>query len=301
MLLMLNTTRVQTLYAAPVVTSFPPTLPIPGDTETQSAVGTNTSRIEFVGVSDAFQSFCKFWRIVSKILLVYRPTVGKPKAPLEFALSEYRKLLDLANQLPETMVYFKGAPSYIFVFHVWYHALILDTFRPFIANEDQYDFKDYSETVSSPQAIFAASIKQLKRIILIHSNHPESTYNIWWHISLMYVASAVVKERSDPEWPYFLLCLYCYNLLSRCFDMVQWIVPGLLAIAVQSRAISNTEAQYFKEQFRNQERRRPGGSGAGFVLDMDRAVTDWNAAQADNLAAELEDMAIFNEFTDGIV
>ena len=27
----------------------------------------------------------------------------------------------------------------------------------------------------------------------------------------------------------------------------------------------------------------------------------WNAAQADRLAAEFEDMSIFNEFTDGIV
>ena len=96
----------------------------------------------------------------------------------------------------------------------------------------------------------------------------------------MYVASAVAKDhKSNPEWrPYFLLCLYCYNILIRCFRMVQWIVPGLLAIAVQSGAITSREAQYIKMQFRDSRDReiegKPMGGGAGFVLDMDRAVTD---------------------------
>jgi len=84
--------------------------------------------------------------------------------------------------------------------------------------------------------------------------------------------------------------------------MVQWIVPGLLGIAVQSGGISSSEALSIQEHFSSQERRsRPGGSGAGFVLDMDRANTDWNAAQADSLAIEFEDMSLFTDFTDGIV
>ncbi|RMZ87801.1 hypothetical protein DV736_g4960, partial [Chaetothyriales sp. CBS 134916] len=119
----------------------------------------------------------------------------------------------------------------------------------------------------------------------------------------MYVAPAVVKNRKDPEWrPYFFLCLYHYKILGRCFDIVQWIIPGLLAIAVQHGAISSSEANSIKEQFReDQKMHRPEGSGAGFVLDMDLAVRDWSAAQADTLAAEFEDLSLFNEFTANIV
>ena len=131
---------------------------------------------------------------------------------------------------------------------------------------------------SSPHAVFFASIKQLKQVILVYSDYPESRYDIWWHISVMYVANASVKGfQADPEWrSYFLLCLYCYSILMRCFCMVQWIVPGLLAIAVQSGAMSSMEAQYIKSHFRSREvwGIRPAGSGAGFVLDMDRAASD---------------------------
>ena len=138
-------------------------------------------------------------------------------------------------------------------------------------------------SASSPQAVFAASIKQLEQIILVYSDYPESKYDIWWHISLMYVANASVKGfQTDPEWrSYFLLCLYCYSILMRCFCMVQWIVPGLLAIAVQSGAMSSMEAQYIKSHFRSREvwGIRPAGSGAGFVLDMDRAASDVSLPQ----------------------
>jgi len=116
--------RVQTLFAAPVATAHPPNLPIPGNMQTTRFLDIEDDpprlRIPFVGVGvsvgDTFQSFCKFWRVASNILLIYRPTVGKPKAKLEFALSEYYKLLNLANHLPETMTYSKSAPSHVFVF-----------------------------------------------------------------------------------------------------------------------------------------------------------------------------------------
>ncbi|KIW32088.1 uncharacterized protein PV07_03660 [Cladophialophora immunda] len=300
-----NMSMVQTLYATSVVTKYPPTVPIPGASEGQisPADDAGASKIKFSGPGDTFQSFCKFWKTASTILLKYRPAQGEPNATLEFTLSEYRKIVGLTDLLPKKMSYLSGAESHVFVFQVWFHGLILDIFRPHIADKDQHGFSYFSRSAALPQAIFAASIRQLKQIILVYGNYPESSYDIWWHIALMYVANAVVKERGDPEWrPYFLLCLYHYNILARCFGMVQWIVPGLLTIAVQSGAISSSEAHYMKEEFRtNQRVKRPQGSGAGFVLDMDRAITDWNAAQADSLAAEFEDLSLFNEFTDGIV
>ncbi|EXJ68129.1 uncharacterized protein A1O5_08744 [Cladophialophora psammophila CBS 110553] len=298
-----NMSMVQTLYATPVVTKYPPMIPIPGETQPPPGDDAGKSKIEFSGPGDTFQSFCKFWKTASGILLKYRPVEGKPNATLEFTLSEYHKIVALTNHLPETMSYLSGAASHVFVFQVWFHGLILDIFRPHIADKDQHGFSYLSRGASLPQEIFAASTRQLKQIILIYGNYPESSYDIWWHIALMYVANAVVKERGDPEWrPYFLLCLYHYNILGHCFGMVQWIVPGLLTIAVQSGAMRSSEALYIKEEFRNNQRtNRPQGSGAGFVLDMDRAVTDWNAAQADQLATEFEDLSLFNEFTDGIV
>ncbi|RMZ87166.1 hypothetical protein DV736_g5613, partial [Chaetothyriales sp. CBS 134916] len=296
----------QTLYARPVATSYPPVLPIPGCVETDASPGDDAAenlRIKFSGPGDIFQSFCKFWKTASDIILKYRPTEGESNATLEFTLSEYHKILALTSQLPVTMACIPGAASHVFVFHVFLHAIILDIFRPFIADKDQRTFRSLSRNAPSPPAIFAASIRRLKQMILIFSNYPESTWEIFWHISLMYVANAVVKDRKDPEWrPYFFLCLHQYKILARCFSLIQWIVPGLLTIAVQYGAISSSEANSIKERFRKDQRiRRPEGSGAGFVLDMDLAVRDWSAAQADTLAAEFEDLSLFNEFTAGIV
>lgn len=45
---------------------------------------------------------------------------------------------------------------------IFYHIAVLDTVRPFIPPPKQHGFTSYLAHVSSPDAIFAASLKQLK-------------------------------------------------------------------------------------------------------------------------------------------
>ena len=127
---------------------------------------------------------------------------------------------------------------------IWYHVLVLEIFRPFVATEKQHGFSSWSPFSILPEAIFAASIRQLKDLMLIYTTRqPSATYNLFWHPAGMYVANAVLKDTTDPEWRfYFLLCFRAYQNLYLCFLAVEGIMQGFLAIAVASGSIDSAEA-----------------------------------------------------------
>jgi hypothetical protein len=101
---------------------------------------------------------------------------------------------------------------------IWYHAVVLDIFRPFIADEKQHDFKKWTSLAKPPEAIFAASVKQLKRLILVYdAQHESSTYSVFWHAGLMYVANAVIKDLGGDDWKFsfFFAFVVIQNCLRR--------------------------------------------------------------------------------------
>lgn len=187
---------------------------------------------------------------------------------------------------------------------IWYHATILDIFRPFISNRKQHDLESWSPSSTSPEAIFTASLKQLKRLILVYKGRYRSAaYSIFWNAALLYVANAVLKDRNDPEWRfYFQMCIHSYQGLYPSFRAVEAIAQGLLAMAIDSGAITNLEAILMIQMFRENGNwhklaDRPRG---GYVLDLGLAITDHNAARVDNLVDRFEEITLFSEFTDGI-
>ena len=120
------------------------------------------------------------------------------------------------------------------------------------------------------------------------------------------MANAALRDTRDPEWRfYFLLCVHSYQRLLPCFRLAEAVVQGLLAIALSAGALSSAEAQLInselREKGRRARRRTERQRGAGFVLDLDLALTDWDAAQVDRLRDKFEDIVLFNDFTDGIV
>ena len=119
----------------------------------------------------------------------------------------------------------------------------------------------------------------------------------------MTVTNAAVENPSDPEWNiYLLLCLYHYSRLNICYSVAGTITQGLLAIAVDRGAIKFQQAASYMDMFSLNGQRKIGQKvQSGFVVDLDLALTDKDAAFAETLADKFDQLTMFSDFTEGVV
>lgn len=96
----------------------------------------------------------------------------------------------------------QDSPHHVIVFHIWFHAAVLDIFRPFIRRNvgETYALSTfYSRENNTPDAIHDASVNQLKQLVVFYrTNHASSSYTLLWHSALIYVTNAVVQNTNDP-------------------------------------------------------------------------------------------------------
>ncbi|KAH7376999.1 hypothetical protein B0T11DRAFT_25571 [Plectosphaerella cucumerina] len=295
---------------------YPPTLPLPGvdrrdesqpQTESDTSLGQSSQpdRAHYMG--ETFPTLCRFWLIMHGVTTEYYKNVSAGLPPdhhvgLEFAERKYRELLAWAETLPSSLVQSSESPHHVVIFHIWFHAAILDIFRPFVRHHrrKQRRLKTFSSSQSSPDAAYKASVDQLKRLIIIYrSNYTSSAYTMLWHTALIYVANAVLQDKQDPEWRFFfLLCIYGYESLRRSYRLAEAIGRGLLSMTLRNGDLSTREARQILQQL--QERGLSGASGdirATFMVDLDLAMTDPVEAKVESLAHRFEEMALFQEFT----
>ena len=151
---------------------------------------------------------------------------------------------------------------------------------------------------STPAAIYAASVNQLKHIILVFRTRiPCATTSILWHNALLYVANACLpllpnshkgkeyeqhqdlqqgQEREqvaagawedsilqvdDKRRVWFLACIAGYQDLAPRFNLVTQIVPGLLRIAVLKQQMTAAEGRALTSQMRASIESSPRTSG----------------------------------------
>lgn len=186
-----------------------------------------------------------------------------------------------------------------------WHVFILDLFRPFVLPINQRAFKSAKPFGKSPEAIFAASIEQLKRLILLYFKT-----SLWLEpcsmvsVALVYIANAVLKDRSNPEWRfYFLLCMRVYQSIIPMSPVLEDMGKGLLAVAVEEGAMSSAETYAIsKIVFSSADhalvvaRRQQ----EFIVVDLDRALFDRSAAGSGTLAQTFERISLHEELTSGI-
>ncbi len=158
--------------------------------------------------------------------------------------------------------------------------------------------------MAAPEAIFAASVKQLKRLIKVYAvGHDSASFSIFWHSALLYVANAVLKYTSSPDWHfYFLVCIQGYLRLFRSFQVAEGIVQGLLAKALGSRAITKEEAVSLTEGVRspNSRLKLAQKTNGPPMVDLDLALTDREAAAVGVMVDKFERITMFDEFTNGL-
>ncbi|KPM38786.1 hypothetical protein AK830_g7762 [Neonectria ditissima] len=287
----------------------PPYLSIPEEDDVPNvglAFGPESASPRTRYVGETFPSVCKLWRIMHEVTIAY----GKDRSShqlryrvsVEFAEFKYRELLAWADNLPLGLVRTKQNPHHVVIFHMWLHAAVLDIFRPFLQRPGQpaLQLKTFSPPSSSPDQIYAASVNQLKRLVIVYRmNYESSGFTIVWHTALLYVANAVLQSPNDSEWLfYFLLCLYGYQGLGRYYPVVEAIAGALLSMAMRNGHMSSHVARRILTELKEKSLVRVQGEiRAPFMADLDLAMSDPGAASAENLAGMFEENALMMDYT----
>ncbi|KAF6814780.1 zinc finger protein [Colletotrichum plurivorum] len=291
--------------------NHPPAYPIPGEGPTDyigetSSTSSNASEDSLPAyMGKTFPALCRFWSIIHGVTLAYyknQPTPLPDHVTLEFAEFKYRELLTCMETLPSDQVLRAGCPHHVVIFHIWFHAAVLDIFRPFVRRprRERPRLKTFAAPQSTPDAAFNASVNQLKQLVVEYRCHYESsTYTLLWQTALIYVANAVLHETHDPQWRfYFLACIYAYEALRKPYRIAEVISRGLLTITLRDGDISGQEARRLLRQIKDVDGSHASGDvRATFMVDLDLAMTDPEAARVENLAERFEDIALFREFT----
>ncbi|KAI1349833.1 hypothetical protein F5Y01DRAFT_287708 [Xylaria sp. FL0043] len=264
--------------------------------------------VQEVVVRRTFPVLCNFWRIVHKARWIYYPVQESPPSHLRETLVEYvyRELLAWVETVPSFFLQSEENPHYVIVFHIWLHTAILDMWQPFIFkdNNEVPELRTFSARDRTPDAAYGASVNQLKRLIVEYrSKHATSTYSLLWHNGLIYLANAMLRC-TDPEWHmYLLLCIYGYERLNRTYRMSEVVAQGLLSMTMRDTNMAGSEAYKIMEELRDrglihvqedlEEKIR-----ATFMVDLNLALTNPEAAKAENMASEFIDLVTFQDLVD---
>ncbi|KAK1658525.1 hypothetical protein BDP55DRAFT_773261 [Colletotrichum godetiae] len=297
-----NSVTILSMHVHKRLLEFSPRFPIP-DTRI-SLVGRNEQSKENKRRSfhsALFRENCKFFSIVHDMLqVIYGPT-QIPYADaisLSFAEATYRRLLSWADGLPLEIAQGEQCTHHVMFLHICYHLAILDLFRSL--TRQKYGFRirlrSFDSQEATPEAVNAASVKQLKRIVLLyHLNYPESSFCLFWHSALLYLANAMLREASfsgnDEEVEfYFRLCITSYRTLYNGFRLAKGIALSLLSMALDKGVLGLQEAKAIRKDLELRGKRHDISDRVMeyFVVDLDFAVTNPSAAQAKKLVQNLE-------------
>ncbi|KAK1975574.1 hypothetical protein LZ30DRAFT_754028 [Colletotrichum cereale] len=185
---------------------------------------------------------------------------------------------------------------------IYHHLAIMDLFRPLLRHNGTpwQRLPTFESEESTPDAVYAASVKQLKRIVLFYRhNHPASSYSFFWHSALLYLANAMLTEAKvpghAPDWPFYLrFCIACYQTLYTGFRLAKGITLSLLSMALENGAmdIPQTRAIRMNLELRGRHHLIPDQVPVYWVVDLDLAVTDPSAAQAENLVQRFQELQL---------
>ncbi|PHH60750.1 hypothetical protein CDD81_1288 [Ophiocordyceps australis] len=183
----------------------------------------------------AFPFMCGLWRIIRGVNLDLK-TSSHPweeEAPLAFAEYKFRELLTWSNHLPSQFARDDQSPHDVQLLHLWFHASILNLFRPHMKNDSRSRLRTFSSSEGCPAAVCAASIAQLKHLTLCHRLDPTSTYSIMWHITLVHIATSIIDSDVDEPWyTHLVCCIRAYERLSKSQKAAKMTTKALLTIVV---------------------------------------------------------------------
>ncbi|KAF2633415.1 hypothetical protein BU25DRAFT_444170 [Macroventuria anomochaeta] len=284
----------------------PPTIPLPEELRSSQALESSHER-DTVSISPALAEvqqaqsiFCRLWIIANEIFLIYRDSEIGARS-LAFALGKYRKLLDLVDTLPKSMVRQEKSPHWVLIFHTSLHMVVLDVFRPYIAEGQQHGFRAYVPQPSSPRTIFAASVMQLKGMLFMFAiQYAPAYWNLALSGAMVFTVNAVLNDTSDAERKNYLA--FCISMGQRLLPSYVYMIEtirAILAIATDKGAITSAEAiRIDVESAALQRAEYTDRCRGGWVVAP--TVNDNVAGSINTLTDRFETITLFDEFTEGI-
>ncbi|KAL3295642.1 C6 transcription factor [Colletotrichum asianum] len=290
--------------------AFPPRVPIPGDVGESEGMRKSEEQGYSAYMRRTFLFLCKLVLIAHDMIWMNYAGNSLNKSPYSRAEEMelvYKRYLAWADGLPLDLVRAGESQHHVLLLHVYFHTFVLDLFRPLIRHGDAMRVKleSFTSQQASPEAICAASATQLRRIAATYlQTCASASYSFSWNTALLYVANAAFREpkqgidgserRSDVR-----TCIVGYQKLQKCFRLPQAIIRGLLSMVLREGLITSAEARAIIKDSEEKGKHHPTSDPilAPFVIDLDLCLVDREAALADRLAAEFDEIAILNEFT----
>ncbi|RYP51527.1 hypothetical protein DL769_010803 [Monosporascus sp. CRB-8-3] len=183
-----------------------------------------------------------------------------------------------------------------------------DKFKMAIAEHKFRELIAWAEGLSRPLILRKQSphhVAVFQTLIFEYrTNYIASTYSILWHSGLIYLANAMLRDTSNPEWRlYFLLCIYGYESLSRPYRISEVIAQGLLSMTLRDTNMSASEARKIMKDLKecgldHVKKNMEEEVRATFMLDLTMALSDPVGATVENMAKEFDSFAVFQDFLD---
>lgn len=281
---------------------------------------------EYMGKT--FPALCKLWTIANEFLWSHYDhddTIAPmTRAILERAHATYRQLLEWADNLPLDMARSDDNRHHTVITHVFYHAIVLDVFRPFMmmkGAERDTRLHSFTSADASPASIYAASEKQLLRLTLLYrARYQQNFISFLWQTALLYVANVKLGLTSNLAKPssttgtaerqgetsaggkmasrrWLRVCLKGYETLFQSFPAVEKTVLALLSMALRDRIFTADEARDVMSQMRKSVESKPPRSGGGKEMEQDsdagnqtEVMTDEEAASRPGTPARTQDL-----------
>ncbi|KAJ4378743.1 hypothetical protein N0V86_005614 [Didymella sp. IMI 355093] len=268
----------------------PPVMPLPEEIRSNKAIESSREK-DKVSTSPALAEmqqaqsiFCRLWITTNEIFLIYRDSKIGARS-LAFALGKYRALLDLIDTLPKSMIRQDKTPHWVLIFHTSVHMVVLDLFRPYIAEDKQHGFRAYV-----PEGI----------LFMFAIQYAPAYWNIALSGAMVFTVNAVLNDLSDQERKNYLY--FCISMSQRLMPSYVYMIEtirAILAIATDKGAITSTEAIRIEGESTSLQRdRRTERSRGGWTVAP--TVNDNKVGAIDTLADRFEMITLFNEFTEGL-
>lgn len=210
--------------------------------------------------------------------------------------SKFLELLTKSSPNPSSKIAYTG------IYSLWFHAAILDIFRPHTQGRPQGEMhlRTFSDRAITPDAVCAASVTQLKHLITDYRlNYGSSAYTILWHTALIYVINAILNGKREVNWySDLLLCIYAYESLGRSWRVASGIAKGLLSLIMQKSDIpSRTARRILQDLETGHPRHFSEPIRATFMADLSLALSDPSSATVEHLAKQFEDNLLLKDYT----
>ncbi|KAK7990357.1 C6 transcription factor [Apiospora arundinis] len=217
---------------------------------------------------------------------------------------------------------------------MYLHTIILTLFRPFLKGP-QRDQKlgIFTSTDSSPGAIYEASITQMKHIVLQHHlNYPGKLFSNFTCAGYIQLCNTMTetasgnsntmnKSQRREQRVYFDICMCLFQDVYLQHELFLPIAQGLICMALQNNLIRTSKVRKIMKQFHERGEHYAHYSGllldaktttfsspysttkappkmrVQIIVNFELAVVNVDAARAHSLTSKLEDLVLFDEFT----